>query len=232
VVPSGKGSSSAAVIVQPPPSAAPEPAKTGADRGPCDVLADRFAAFGSLMVDEDLGRARETIASVAQYTAEFERLAPNELSDEAALVAKYYAALRDNNRRATFDEYVDGFSEGYTAEVERAGDEINQWSKLCELDVYRLSPRAEEIAVCLAAGASDDDVRLVAARVNVPTGDGAQTDLIDGVALFGKDGKGFKIKLSVGITAVRRSEIIALLSAAPAERVLLGVDPKDASHCD
>jgi hypothetical protein len=223
--------SSAALIVQPPATVAPAPVKTGADRGPCDVLTDRFTAFGSLLVDENLDAARTAIASVAQYTAEFERLAPKALSDEANAVATYYAALRDNNRGATFDEYVAGFSEGYTDEVARAGDRISEWSKSCDLDVYRLSPHAEEIAVCLAAGTSDDDVQRVAKRVNVPTGDGAQTDLIDGVALFGEDRAGFKIKLSLAITAQRRAEIIELLSAAPVERVLLGVDPEDGSHC-
>jgi hypothetical protein len=221
----------AAVIVPPRPTTAPEPSVTGSGRGPCDVLTDRLSAFGNLLVDEDLDRARSAISRVAQFAAEFERLAPQELTDGAGLVARYYASLRDNNQGATYEEYLAGFSNGYTDEVARASKQIEDWSGSCELDVYRLSPRAEEIAVCLAAGASDDDVQRVAVRVNVPTGDGTQTDLIDGVALFGDDRAGFKIKLSLAITPERRTEIINLLSAAPVERVLLGVDPQDASHC-
>jgi hypothetical protein len=228
----GGGVNDAAVIVPPRPTAAPEPSVIGVGRGPCDVLTDRLRAFGDLLVDENLDRARTAMERVAQYAAEFERLAPQELTGSAGLVAGYYASLRDNTQGATYKEYLAGFSEGYTDEVARASEQIEDWSRSCSLDVYRLSPRAEEIAVCLAAGSSNDDVQRVAARVNVPTGDGAQTDLIDGVALFGDDRSGFKIKLSLAITPERRSEIINLLSAAPVERVLLGVDPQDASHCD
>lgn len=197
----------------------------GVDRAPstpdaCALLTD-LRTLESETDGDDLASLRAQAPRFADLAALLLETAPSDIEDDARILSDHandhLVQLQDPSLVLEPDVlYLWG-----TDESLRAGQALRGWAEgNCAESIDRQALMPEKLSLCLPRGATREDVQALFERTSEPSPTGRGNAHVDGIVGVAAQSRSLYVELDRLITAERREELLASLSAPPVEAVV------------
>ena len=164
---------------------------------------------------------RSQLPKVVEALKKLEDAAPLEVRGDATTLREFAEEWFDRISESGFALDPDTLHVWETRQTQLAGESLATWAEEhCSGEIADDALTATVLTVCLPEGSSQSDVQLLFERVQVPSRTGSGVDLADGVRGVSARRDGISVELDAFISPERTSEVIALLSEPPVDRVV------------